>query len=75
MSNYQQFRLAVNSRYNPELQAPANRTLLRIASYAEIYLNNGEPRDYKLHKSVPSYCATLYCAYTEYDAGEYILFP
>jgi hypothetical protein len=52
-----------SSRYNPELQAPANRTLFRIASYAEIYLNNGKPRDYKLCKKVASYCATLYYAY------------
>jgi hypothetical protein len=34
----------------------------KIVSYAEINLNNGETRDYKLHKSVASYCETLYSA-------------
>jgi hypothetical protein len=55
---YPQSRLAINSWYSPELQAPANRTLFRIASHAEIYLNNGEPRDCKLHESVASYDVT-----------------
>jgi hypothetical protein len=61
---YPQSRMAINSWYSPELQAPANRTLFRIGSYAEIYLNNGELRDSKLHESVVSYGVTIYNAYS-----------